>query len=312
MAPVPSRFEHRALLYADDRDYVAGAVPFVLDGLDAGTPVAVAVPGSRLKLLRTALERSAEAVTWIDLAEVGANPGRILPEVLLAFADANPGPVRIVDETVWPGRTDLEYPACAQHEALVNTAFAGLPAAILCLYDTAGLPREWIAESAATHPELTAGGRRWGSDRYAPDAVVAGHNGPLAEPGGPVVLDTGFGEDGLVTTRRAAAAVGGELGLSVDRGADLQLIADELCTNSVRHGGGRGRLRMWADGDLVACEVTDAGTMTDPLAGRVPVPATNPGGRGLLMVHWLADLVRTRTAPGDNVVRVYLRRQFAP
>ena len=60
------------------------------------------------------------------MAEAGRNPGRILPAVLHAFADDHPrARVRIVGEPVWAGRTPVEYPACAQHEALINGSLAG-------------------------------------------------------------------------------------------------------------------------------------------------------------------------------------------
>ena len=39
--------------------------------------------------------------------------------------DAHPDKhVRVIGEPIWPGRSDLEYPACVQHEALINRAFA--------------------------------------------------------------------------------------------------------------------------------------------------------------------------------------------
>jgi hypothetical protein len=40
--------------------------------------------------------------------------------------------------------------------------------------------------------------------------------------------------------------------------AALVLAVDEVATNSLRHGGGRGTLRIWRDADAVVCEVRDA------------------------------------------------------
>jgi hypothetical protein len=48
--------------------------------------------------------------------------------------------------------------------------------------------------------------------------------------------------------------------------------------------------------------------MTDPLAGRRPPSRDRPGGRGLLLVHYVADLVRLHTAPDGTTVRFYLAR----
>ena len=55
----------------------------------------------------------------------------------------------------------------------------------------------------------------------------------------------------------------------------------------------------------MVAEVTDAGTITEPLAGRVPPPAATLGGRGLLLVNRLADLVRTYWVPGRTTTRVH-------
>jgi len=60
--------------------------------------------------------------------------------------------------------------------------------------------------------------------------------------------------------------------------------------------------------DLLVVEVADAGRLDDPLAGRRPAPPHQLGGRGLLMVHHLADLVRTTTGPGGTATRTYWRR----
>nr|BBJ55478.1 hypothetical protein SAVMC3_81070 [Streptomyces avermitilis] len=73
-------FVHPALFYRGDRQYVAGTVPFVLDGLSAGEPVAVAVPGPQLKLMKTELGADADQVHFLDMTQAGRNPGRIIPE----------------------------------------------------------------------------------------------------------------------------------------------------------------------------------------------------------------------------------------
>jgi hypothetical protein len=78
----------------------------------------------------------------------GRNPGRIIPTVLLAFANAHPGRrVRLIGEPIWAGRSPVEYPACAQHEALINAAFTGRPATILCPYNTELLDPVWIEDA---------------------------------------------------------------------------------------------------------------------------------------------------------------------
>src|SRR5690349_24474231 len=98
------------------------------------------------------------------MTEACRNPGRIIPTVLLAFANAHPGRrVRLIGEPIWAGRSDTEYPACAQHEALINTAFTGRPATILCPYNTRLLDPLWVQDAYRTHPVMLTTTRRWDS-----------------------------------------------------------------------------------------------------------------------------------------------------
>jgi anti-sigma regulatory factor (Ser/Thr protein kinase) len=54
------------------------------------------------------------------------------------------------------------------------------------------------------------------------------------------------------------------------------------------------------------CQVGDRGQITDPLAGRRSATSGQLGGRGLLLVNYVADLVRIHTGVGGTVVRVYI------
>ncbi|MYR41388.1 ATP-binding protein, partial [Streptomyces sp. SID5910] len=115
-----------------------------------------------------------------------------------------------------------------------------------------------------------------------------------------------FGAEELPDARRFAVERAGALGLAERRLPDLELAVAELTTNSVVHGGGRGTLAVWAEAGQVVCEVRDPGRLTDPLAGRRPPEHGQIGGRGLLLVHYVADLVRTHTADDGTAVRLHL------
>ncbi|PXY22054.1 anti-sigma regulatory factor [Prauserella flavalba] len=298
-------FSHPALFYRDESTYLAGTVPFVLDGLAAGEPVAVAVPERNLARIENALGDAAGEILLIDMGDAGRNPGRIIPGVLRAFADAHPGPVRIIGEPIWAGRSEDEYPACAQHEALINAAFAGRKATILCPYDTTSLAASVLADAEATHPLLIDDTGETLSERYAPDDIVAAYNAPLTPAPAAVTMAFTLGE--LSKARHFAFDFATDAGLPGDRVQDLVLAVGELTGNSVQHGGGGGELRLWTDGGHLVCEVEDAGHLADLLAGRRPVPLNQVGGRGLLLVNHIADLVRTyRTARG-TITRVHLR-----
>jgi anti-sigma regulatory factor (Ser/Thr protein kinase) len=297
------------MCYAGAEGFAAGALPFVATGLAAGEPVLVAVPEQNIALLRDALGADATRVRFRDMSRAGRNPGRIIPWVLRAFVDEHAGqPVRVLSESTWTGRSAIEYPACVQHEALVNLALVGAPLTIMCAYDAAGLELHVLADAERTHPVLLDGGRRRRSAGYAsPEAVAAEFNRPLEEPTGTVAWFS-FDVGDLGAVRDFVANHGRRAGLRAERVADLQLAANELATNSVKHASGTGLVRLWYDRDQVVCEISDSGTINDPLAGRLPPSADSDRGRGLLLVNFLCDLVRIRTGTQGTAVRLYLER----
>lgn len=304
MTTAADPFVHPALFYDDPASYLAGTIPFIREGLEADEPVAVAVPGPRLELIGAELGADAGRVRLMDMTKVGRNPGRIIPGVLRAFADAHAeGPVRIVGEPIWADRSELEYPACVQHEALINLAFTGRRVAILCPYDAKALDPQVIADARATHPVVMESGGTRPSAAYDPEATVAAHNQPLPEP--PAVAPRPFDAEGLPVVRHEAVGRARDAGLAGMRLVDFEVSVAELTTNSVVHGGGSGRLRVWSQDGYLVCEVRDDGRIDDPLAGRRPPARDQLGGRGLLMVNTVADLVRTHHGPGGTTVRAY-------
>jgi len=299
-------FVHPALFYSGTAEYLAGCVPFVRAGLTAGEPVAIAVPPENLGVLAGELGADAGQVHFVDMTQVGRNPGRIIPGVLRPFADEHrDGRVRIIGEPIWPGRSSVEYPACAQHEALINHAFAGRDVTILCPYDVAGLDPAVIADAVATHPTLIQSGTSWPSPGYAPERVVTEHNRTLPEPSDATVFP--FDAARLRRARHSSAEYAERAGLAAERVDDVLLAVGEMAANSLRHGGGAGVLRLWTDADHVVCEVADSGVIDDPLVGRRPAAPGQLSGRGLLMVNHLADLVRMHTTTEGTVVRAYFR-----
>ncbi|MFF0838222.1 MULTISPECIES: anti-sigma factor RsbA family regulatory protein [unclassified Streptomyces] len=299
-------FSHPALFYTGDDDYAKKVGDFVRAEAARGRPVLVAVPGGRLTLLQDAVGGGHQDVTWADMRHEGRNPGRLL-SLIQQFCDrhADRHPA-VVSEPVWPGRTPAEVREATRHEALTNLAFSGRRAAILCPYDTA-LPEDVLEQAHRTHPAVGDGPDGFRpSPRYAdPHAVCRDCDAPLPEPADPVVLH--FQEGDLGAVRDAAAAWAEQAGLAPRRRTDWLLAVNEATGNSVRHGGGRGTLRLWrADGSVVA-EARDRGRLTDPLVGRRrPDPFSPNGGRGVWMMHQLCDLVEIRTPPAGLVVRLHV------
>src|SRR5688572_13690155 len=103
-----SGFHHEAVFYGSDDEYVAGLLPELRAALDGGGSVLVAVAEDKAQLLREALGVAAGRVAFADMAQLGRNPGRIIPAWREFMADAGPGPRLGIGEPVWPGRTPDE------------------------------------------------------------------------------------------------------------------------------------------------------------------------------------------------------------
>jgi len=305
------RFAHEALLYAGDDGFVAGLTPFIREGVALGEPVLVVVAARKVAMLREALNGDAAQVHFADMADVGANPARIIP-AWQDFVDAHlreGRPVRGVGEPIYPERSPAELVECQRHEALLNVAFARSHAwQLVCPYDTVALPPEVIEEALRTHPTVRENGSpRPTGQYYGTDAIAL----PFALPLPPAPDDAEqveFGLDRLGEARRHVYRRATHFGLGAIRTNDLVLAVNELLSNSVRHGGGSGVLRIWQDDSVLVCEVGDRGRIADPLADRTRPDPDRPGGRGLWMANQLCDLVQVRAFAEGNVVRVSMRR----
>jgi anti-sigma regulatory factor (Ser/Thr protein kinase) len=302
-----AHFDHPGLLYGDAEQYLGGTTAFVRSALAADNAVLVAVPGPNLALIRDALDDVAERVTFADMAVAGRNPGRIIPGVLLAFAAAHADRrVSIIGEPIWPARSELEYPACAAHEAMINAVFAGRDAAILCPYDVTGLDEAVLADAWRTHPVmLDSDGRRL-SDRYDdPLVTAASFNLPLP-PAPPEAAFLHYdNEMALGSVRRFVSGQATGV-LAGDRVDDLVLAANELTANTIEHTAGGGRISVWSEPGYLVCQIDDRGHLADPLAGRVVPEPEAEGGRGLILAHQLCDLVRMHTTREGTRFRLHM------
>ncbi|MEZ0362141.1 anti-sigma factor RsbA family regulatory protein [Mycobacterium sp. pUA109] len=301
-------FAHPALCYRSQQDYLDCLVPFIRSALGADYPVLVAVPEPNLSALREALGDAAAAITLVDMARGGRNPGHILGGVLGTFAAKHaPRPVRMIGEPIWAGRSADEYAACVQHEALINRAFAGQDVAIVCPYDVTALPSNVIADAHGTHPVLwEVGLREQDSPAFAPEAVWSRYNQPL--PRNPAAVSYAINQLADLSEARAfAARYARRFGLGADGIADLQMIVTELAANSVQYTPGPCTLALWRHDGHVVCEVRDPGYLDDPLAGRRPMDRDSARGRGLFVVNAVADLVRAHITPHGTTVQAQLR-----
>jgi anti-sigma regulatory factor (Ser/Thr protein kinase) len=212
-----------------------------------------------------------------------------------------------VGEPVWPGRSEAELVECRRHEALVNLAFADAgPVSFLCPYDMA-LGDGAIADAHRTHPGVVQDGECRCSDCFSgTEAAAAPFADPLPAPRGPVA-DRAFVAGDLADMRHFVARRARSAGLGPSRCDDLVLAVNEVVSNSIRHGGGSGELRIWREGETLLCEVSDAGRLDDPLAGRRRPDIAEIGGHGLWIANQVCDLVQLRSFPEGSVVRIHMR-----
>jgi len=296
---------HRALFYQDSEDYLDGIWSFIAPALEAGEPVAIAVPGPNLMLVRDRLaDEHPPEIELLDMAELGSNPGRIIPTVE-AIAERRSGRLHYVGEPIWPGRSPEEIREATRYEALINAAWPAGEVLALCPYDAAGLDDSVLIDAEHTHPGLVRDGRPEASAAYGGAVPPPRCEAPLPEPP-PESVAIPFDAQDLRRVRTVVAEQAAGAGLRRERVAELVLAVNELTTNTVRHAGTSGILRVWSERGKLVCQVEDGGRISDPLAGRRRgLPGI--GGLGLWMVNQLCDLVEVRTGETGSTVRVHAR-----
>lgn len=302
-------FVHSALIYRSQQEFLDLVGRFVDEGLAMGEAVLIAAPPETLALLRDELYAGDELpadVHMADINEAARNPSRFMA-MEGAFIDEHPDQrVRIVSQLAWPGRSEREFVACIEHEALVNEAMDGYPATSLCLYDARRLDDDLLADARATHPTLWECGALQHSPDYAPNDVLERCNQPLVANPGAVTYMVRKSAD-LRPARSFAVDYAGWMGLAEEIIEDLQLVATELATNSLMYTEGGCRLAFWQDNGHLVCEARDSGQFDDQLVGRLDPGPSGPASRGLYLVNAISDLVRTHTARTGTTVQAYLR-----
>ena len=298
------RFVHEVTFYAGPEDHTRAVLPFVEEGLARQEPVMVALLPDRLERLRRALGPDSARVQFVDMAELGANPARIIPawrRFLIEHGDD--GPVRGVGEPAWPGRRAVELAEAALHESLLNLAFDPGPGwSLLCPYDLTALPRHVLEEAGRNHPVVR--GDNAGTSRYAGHAHAEELFSSALPPPPLSAQHIDFAGGDLALIRDIVARAAQASRLTGDAADDLALAVHELATNSVIHGGGQGSIVMWDEHDALVVEVLDRGRIDDPLVGRNPPHPLGESGRGIWMANQLCDFVQVRSGEWGTQVRL--------
>ncbi len=304
----PARFRHEALLYTDTETFLAGVLPFLRDGLRRDEDIYVVVDEHTIDVIRRELGRAADRIVFDDMAQVGANPARVISAWKDFVAHRRPrAPIRGIGEPIWGSRTPAEVVEYQRHEALLNIAFETTEEfRLLCLYDAATLDAAVLAEARHTHPIIVEADAARVSATFGTSRLSARRfEDPLSEPAD-VPHIFAFADEQLHAVRALARGVAAGHGLAADRVTDLVLAVNEIATNSIRHGGGAGVLRMWVDNGSLISEVADSGVIDEPLLGRVRPEPDQEGGHGVWLATQLCDLIQIRTYDTGSVVRLHM------
>jgi anti-sigma regulatory factor (Ser/Thr protein kinase) len=297
-------FQHRALIYEGEGEYLAGTLPFLEAALEAEEPALVAVGPAQARWLKRAFAAADKReIHFLDVEAVGRNPASIIP-LWRDFVSENGGRrVRGIGEPVWAARSAAALEECQRHECLLNVAFdPGTAWSLLCPYDAGSLSAEALERVAVSHRCVHREGLSEKSVSFEPEPdCFAGELPPPAVS--PEIF--AFGLAGLAAVRNRVAAAAERTGMDPREVADLVTATSELAANSVMHGGGTGTLRLWCEDGHLLSEVEDRGLIEEPLVGRLRPGVSQEGGRGLWLANQLCDLVQIRSGAAGTTVRLH-------
>jgi anti-sigma regulatory factor (Ser/Thr protein kinase) len=121
---------------------------------------------------------------------------------------------------------------------------------------------------------------------------------------GPTLVDREFDVATIGAVRKEVERHSARLGLSDPALYRFVVAVHEIVTNAVRHGGGRGRLRLWCEGQRLLCRISDRGAGLPP-ERRTPGPRPQPdtiGGWGLWLARQGCDAMTVDSGAGGSVI----------
>jgi anti-sigma regulatory factor (Ser/Thr protein kinase) len=295
---------HNALVYESQDEYLARAVPFLREGIEADEGAVVAHTKPGLELMREVLGSDAERVTFVDVSGAYTRPARTLASYHEVYARLirDAPRVRAVADVQFGPDPD-EWDLWTAYEAVFNRSFAHLPAWVLCSYDANGTPDRILNGVWQTHPEVVDGEAWSTSGRYEdPDELlrrlIRGPE-PISELRsiGPCRHEEDFRE------RLARELVAD--GVPEAKVLETLLAATEVFANAKQHGGGVEDVRIGRVGGRLVCEIVDRGEgFDDPAAGYLaPRSGTGSGLWVARQLTWQIELFR---APAGFTARIWL------
>ena len=295
---------HEAVLYSAPDELAQRLLPQLQPSLHDGGPVLPVLHEPTRAEVRRALGDDADRVEFPDPAAVHR-----LPPFTVALRWARlsrrvrtpRGRATVVGQHVagLPGCGESHW---ARLDIALNVAVAGLPITVLCPYrnDDGDLPRV-----RATHPRLVTvdGSVTSESYRRPVEALVEFPPPPPPDLGTPAAELTFTAAD-LGELRHLVAEVAAREGTAPERVADLVLAVNEVGSNSIEHGPGHGRLRIWATAEGLTAEVADPGTAQLSFPGMVAPATTGVRGRGLWLASELCDVMQVWSDTQGTIIRL--------
>ena len=309
MGATSTGFSHEAMLYDDIDGFVTRTASFIREGIRRDEDALVVLNAEKNDLLRAEIGAT-ERVRFADMATVGHNPARFDPGVEGLRRRCH----RRRRQVPRGGRADLGGPVPCRARRMrtargsAERRLRRFPAwRLLCPYDASDLSDSVLREAERNHPVVWIGmpcvrapctaGSTTRRNRCIPDWTTPETCWWSARTGCKI----------LGAIRGTSRRIAKDMGFVDARVADIALVASELATNSVRHGGGAGWLRIWRSSAGLILDAIDAGSIAAPLAGRER-PAGMDGGYGLWIANQVADLVQLRMTETGSIVRAHFAR----
>ncbi len=159
---------HDAFVYSSEQEFLAGALPFLEEGIDLREPILAAPTHANGELLRARLGRRAKAVDWAESQEAHRTVERL--GILLQFINREQKRgairIRVFGEPCWPSGGGPGVAEWKRYESFLNVALADYPVWLVCPYDANRLSQDIVEDALLTHPAIGYGAGRTPSPGY--------------------------------------------------------------------------------------------------------------------------------------------------
>jgi anti-sigma regulatory factor (Ser/Thr protein kinase) len=304
MTPDGTALRHNAFVYESADEYLACAVPFLREGLEAGEGAIVAQTKPGMAMLSEALGADAGRVTFVDVSSAYTRPARTLAAYHEVYAQQlrKTPKLRAVADVQF-GPDPREWDLWTGYEAVFNRSFGHLPAWVLCSYNANGTPDPIIEGVWRTHPEVVERDTWTRSELYEDPDELLRRITPAPEALREL-RSIPVGQDPVQLRERLAPELIAA-GYGEAKTLEMLLAATEIATNAIQHGAGIEDVRIGQAHGRFVCEITDRGPgFDDPAAGYL---APRGGiGSGLWVARQLTWRIEFFRSPRGFTARIWL------